>query len=125
VMVYGEYIQSPQYKLAKLLADNLPKSLSTTYFTKDTICLGELTSIGVTASGGTTNYTFNWNNSSSNSFEQLVSPTSTTNYIITSSDGCSDDNIDTIKIVVLPTFTLSFLTPQIKFERVQVGGSTA
>ncbi|MEC9209965.1 MAG: aminotransferase class III-fold pyridoxal phosphate-dependent enzyme [Bacteroidota bacterium] len=33
VMVYGEYIQSPQYKLAKLLADNLPKSLSTTYFT--------------------------------------------------------------------------------------------
>jgi acetylornithine/N-succinyldiaminopimelate aminotransferase len=33
VMVYGEYIQSPQYKLAKLLADNLPGSLSTTYFT--------------------------------------------------------------------------------------------
>ena len=32
VMVYGEYIQSPQYKLAKLLADNLPKQLSTTYF---------------------------------------------------------------------------------------------
>jgi len=33
VMVYGEYIQDPQYKLAKLLADNLPDSLSTTYFT--------------------------------------------------------------------------------------------
>ena len=33
VMVYGEYIQSPQYKLAKLLADNLPKTLSSTYFT--------------------------------------------------------------------------------------------
>ena len=32
VMVYGEYVQSPQYKLAKLLADNLPKNLSTTYF---------------------------------------------------------------------------------------------
>tara|TARA_B100001758_G_C18348940_1_gene578667 strand:+ start:64 stop:1248 length:1185 start_codon:yes stop_codon:yes gene_type:complete len=32
VMVYGEYVQSPQYKLAKLLADNLPKQLSTTYF---------------------------------------------------------------------------------------------
>ncbi len=32
VMVYGEYIQSPQYKLAELLADNLPESLSTTYF---------------------------------------------------------------------------------------------
>jgi len=33
VMVYGEYVQSPQYKLAKLLADNLPESLRTTYFT--------------------------------------------------------------------------------------------
>ena len=32
VMVYGEFLQSPQYKLAKLLADNLPESLSTTYF---------------------------------------------------------------------------------------------
>ena len=33
VMVYGEYIQTPQYKLAKLLSDYLPKNLSTTYFT--------------------------------------------------------------------------------------------
>ena len=33
VMVYGEYIQSPQYKLAQLLANNLPQNLSTTYFT--------------------------------------------------------------------------------------------
>ncbi|MBU46549.1 MAG: aspartate aminotransferase family protein [Flavobacteriales bacterium] len=33
VMVYGEYVQSPQYKLAKLLADNLPEILSCTYFT--------------------------------------------------------------------------------------------
>lgn len=33
VMVYGEYVQSPQYKLAQLLSDNLPKNLSTTYFT--------------------------------------------------------------------------------------------
>jgi len=33
VMVYGEYVQSPQYKLAQLLAYNLPENLSTTYFT--------------------------------------------------------------------------------------------
>ena len=32
VMVYGEYIQSPQYKLAQLLAENLPKELDCTYF---------------------------------------------------------------------------------------------
>ncbi|MAW21052.1 MAG: aspartate aminotransferase family protein [Flavobacteriales bacterium] len=33
VMVYGEYVQNPQYKLAELLAKNLPTSLNTTYFT--------------------------------------------------------------------------------------------
>jgi len=33
VMVYGEYLQSPQYKLAELLANNLPRGLDCTYFT--------------------------------------------------------------------------------------------
>ena len=83
---------------------------SSIYVTNDTICLGDLTSIGVNVSGGTSNFTFSWNNGLSNSFHQLVSPSSTTNYIITSSDGCSDNNIDTIPIVVLPTFNLSFST---------------
>ena len=32
-MVYGEYIQEPQYKLAELLANHLPNKLSTSYFT--------------------------------------------------------------------------------------------
>ena len=31
VMVYGEYIQKPAVELSKLLADNLPESLDTTY----------------------------------------------------------------------------------------------
>ncbi|MBT5859208.1 MAG: PKD domain-containing protein [Flavobacteriales bacterium] len=84
--------------------------ISTTYFTEDTICNGDLISIGVNVSGGTSNYTFSWNNGLSNSFQQLVSPTTSTNYIIISSDGCSDNNIDTIPIVVLPTFDLSFST---------------
>ena len=32
VMVYGEFVQQPQTKLAKLLSENLPKSLSCSYF---------------------------------------------------------------------------------------------
>lgn len=32
LMVYGEYIQSPQVQLAKLLAENLPEKLSSVYF---------------------------------------------------------------------------------------------
>lgn len=31
VMVYGEYVQSPQYRLSKLLVDSLPESLNCTY----------------------------------------------------------------------------------------------
>lgn len=31
VMVYGEFIQSPQYELSKLLVDHLPKKLNCTY----------------------------------------------------------------------------------------------
>ncbi|MDA9898337.1 aminotransferase class III-fold pyridoxal phosphate-dependent enzyme, partial [Flavobacteriales bacterium] len=31
VMVYGEYVQSPQYQLSQLLVDNLPTSLNCTY----------------------------------------------------------------------------------------------
>jgi len=84
--------------------------VSSTYVTNDTICFGDITSIGVNVSGGTNNYTFNWNNGLSNSFQQLVSPNFTTNYIITSADGCSEVNIDTIPIVVLATFNLSFST---------------
>jgi acetylornithine/N-succinyldiaminopimelate aminotransferase len=33
VMVYGEFIESPQVKYAKLLTDNLPSSLNSVYFT--------------------------------------------------------------------------------------------
>ncbi|MBX2841871.1 MAG: aminotransferase class III-fold pyridoxal phosphate-dependent enzyme [Flammeovirgaceae bacterium] len=31
LMVYGEFVQSPQVKLAKLLSDNLPENLNSTY----------------------------------------------------------------------------------------------
>ena len=33
LMVYGEYVQAPQTKLAKLLAENLPEQLQNVYFT--------------------------------------------------------------------------------------------
>jgi acetylornithine/succinyldiaminopimelate/putrescine aminotransferase len=33
IMVYGEFIESPQVKFAKLLADHLPSTLNTVYFT--------------------------------------------------------------------------------------------
>ena len=93
-----------------IFVDN--KFVSETYITDDTICLGELSSIGVNVSGGTTNYSFNWSNSTTTSFNQLVSPNVSTSYIVTSTDGCSDDNIDTIDIFVLPSFELDFSTSE-------------
>lgn len=33
IMVYGEFVQSPQVKYAKLLSDNLPGALNSVYFT--------------------------------------------------------------------------------------------
>ena len=49
------------------------------------------------------------------SFNQLVSPSINTKHIVTSSDGCSDDNIDTIDIFVLPSFYLDFSTSEKQF----------
>ena len=64
------------------------------------------------ANGGIGNYTFNWNNSLSNSFEHLISPSNSTDYIVISSDGCSQDSEDTISIYVHPSFNLSFSTSE-------------
>ena len=46
----------------------------------------------------------------STSFEHLVEPNFTTNYIITILDGCSDNFVDTIPVFVQPTFNVDFET---------------
>ncbi|MDC3105055.1 PKD domain-containing protein, partial [bacterium] len=88
--------------------------LSSTFSSNDTICEGEIVNISVNVNGGTGNYQFNWNNNLSNSFNHLVSPTQTTNYIINISDGCSDDTFDTIPIFVFNSFDLSFVSSEKK-----------
>ena len=88
--------------------------LSSTFSSNDTICDGEIVNISVNVNGGTGNYQFNWNNNLSNSFNHLVSPTQTTNYIINISDGCSDDTFDTIPIFVFNSFDLSFVSSEKK-----------
>ena len=88
--------------------------LSSIFSSNDTICEGEIINISVNVNGGTGNYQFNWNNNLSNSFNHLVSPTQTTNYIINISDGCSDDTFDTIPIFVFNSFDLSFVSSEKK-----------
>ena len=88
--------------------------LSSIFSSKDTICDGEIVNISVSVNGGTGNYQFNWNNNLSNSFNHLVSPSLTTDYIINISDGCSDDTYDTINIFVFNSFDLSFISSEKK-----------
>lgn len=82
--------------------------IGTTYQSDDTTCVGDIIKIGVNANGGLGGYSFLWDNGLSTSFEHLVEPVTTTNYLVAISDGCSDDFIDTINIFVQPTFTIDF-----------------
>ena len=81
-----------------------------TYINNDSLCLEDVVTIGVNASGGTGNYLFNWNNGLSNSFEHLISPSISTLYIVSVADACSDDVVDSIPVFVHPSFTASFST---------------
>ena len=93
------------------VADEL---VTTTSVSDDTICAGELLTISASSVGGTGNYQFDWNNNLSNSFSHLISPTQTTEYILSVSDGCSDSTIDTLQIFVFDTFNLNFSTSEKK-----------
>lgn len=93
------------------VADEL---VTTTSVSDDTICAGELLTISAFSNGGIGNYEFNWNNNLSNSFSHLISPIQTTEYILTVSDGCSDNTSDTLKIFVFDTFNLNFSTSEKK-----------
>jgi len=85
---------------------------SNTYINNDSLCLGDFVTIGVNASGGTGNYLFNWNNGLSNSFEHLINPSLSTLYVVSVSDACSDDVVDSIPVFVHSSFTSDFSTSE-------------
>ena len=81
------------------------------YSSKDSICAGETTTIGINVSGGIgSNYNFNWDNGLGSSFEHNVSPVTSTNYNVIVSDGCSEPVSTPINIFVHPIFSVSFNT---------------
>ena len=84
--------------------------LAETYQSEDTLCPGDIVSIGVNTSGGTGNYSFSWNNGLSSSFQHLVEPLVSTNYIVEVADGCSDNVVNSIELIVEPTFSADFET---------------
>ena len=79
------------------IKDNLP--VVATAAGDTTICGGQaiLTSAG---SGGISPYTFQWNNGGCSNSTDIVSPTSTTNYIVTVSDACGSTAADSALVTV-------------------------
>ncbi|MCF8278176.1 MAG: gliding motility-associated C-terminal domain-containing protein [Flavobacteriales bacterium] len=75
------------------------------------VCKGDGVTIGVNASGGDgTLFDFEWNPNVSWFATQEIYPDTTTNYVIITSDGCSDRVTDTIYIFVKEPFTVEFET---------------
>ena len=107
VYSYGSGICLQTIDVVVFISDEL---VTSTYYTDDTICVGDIATIGVDANGGSTNYSFAWNNALSGSFEHLVSPIFTTNYVVSVDDGCSTPIFDSILIFVQPKFDLTFTT---------------
>ena len=68
-----------------------PDVIRLTVSPRDTICIGNSSTIQATATGGNTNYTYNWNNNLSNSRTHVVSPNEKTTYTVSVNDekGCS------------------------------------
>ena len=76
----------------------------------DTICLGQTASIGANLQGGNGNPTLSWTNGvPQGPGPHNVTPTQTTIYIVTASDGCTVPNdADTMTVVVNPMPSASF-----------------
>jgi gliding motility-associated-like protein len=90
----------------------LPQLISTISSSEDTICNGEGVTITVSASGGVPNvlYSYEWSHDLFSISSNAVSPEVTTTYMVTTSDGCSDDAIDTITIAIAEGFAVLFET---------------
>lgn len=92
-----------------------PPLVTSVAVSKDTICNGESSTIAVTANGGMPGalYSYQWNNGLFPINSNVVIPVNTTLYTIKTSDGCSDPKIDTVVIVLNPSFSTTFNTSTI------------
>ena len=111
----------------------LPQLTSVLTATEDTICNGEGVTLTVDASGGVPGvlYSYAWSHGLFPINYNSVSPQETTTYVVTTSDGCSDNAIDSITIEIAEEFSVSFETSPIScygiegFVTADVSGSSS
>jgi gliding motility-associated-like protein len=80
------------------------------------ICKGGGSTITISASGGNpdvTSFTYSWSNGLFPTTTNVVSPTATTTYYVNTSDGCSDDKLDSVTVAVYSSFYPAFTTSPI------------
>ena len=80
-------------------------------FDLDSICPGEFISLGASGSGGSTgDFRFRWNPGNGTGPSYPVSPSITTVYTVTLTDGCTEPVSDQVTIEVSPDFDIEILT---------------
>ena len=75
-----------------------------------TICEGTTVTLSASTSGGSTPYSYNWNNGLGNGFSKTTTPSGTTDYIVSVNDanGCTDSDTVRVNVITKPqTFTLT------------------
>ena len=68
-----------------------------------TVCLGGQATLISSASGGNQPYNFSWSNAAGNTNSVVVSPTVTTNYVVTISDACGVTATDAVLVYYATT----------------------
>lgn len=81
----------------------------------DTICIGQQVQLNVQAFGGTgSNYDFIWNQGLGNSPSHTIQPNQSGTYQVIVSDGCTDQVMDSVSIVVRQPYSVAFDTSNIQ-----------
>ncbi|MES2592243.1 MAG: gliding motility-associated C-terminal domain-containing protein [Bacteroidota bacterium] len=90
-----------------------PPIQTTASASNDSICKSGGSTITINSSGGdpsVNGHTYTWSHGLFATNVNVVSPSTTTTYTITTSDGCSDAKTDLVTITVHPGFTQTFTT---------------